>query len=336
MLNGHGDDGYKHKVKIVADFSTNVWYGGSPDGLKSHLFSNWDKIHKYPEVTGESLTDQIAAHYDLHSDQFLVANGSTESIYLIAQAFKGKRSGIVIPAFAEYEDACVMHGHQVSFIQWEDLKPDMKLETDLLFMCNPNNPTGAAADWLPELIRGNQEIVFVIDEAFIEFTTVIQSLVNLTQIYKNLIVMRSMTKAYAIPGLRLGYIVASAKLIQRLKALKLPWTVNVLALEAGSFIFEHYDKLKLPIESLLQDKEEFLKGLSVIETLKITESKTHFFIAETGIKNAVMLKMFLLEQFNILIRDASNFRGLSTGSIRIATLDKGRNELLIKALQQWS
>ena len=335
MLNGHGDDGYRHNKQIVADFSTNVWYGGSPDGLKSHLFANWDKIHKYPEVTGESLTDKIAAHYGMNSDQFLVANGSTESIYLIAQTFKGKKSAIVIPAFAEYEDACVMHEHQVSYIAWEDLRPDMALETDVLFICNPNNPTGAAIDWLSDLIIGNPETVFVVDEAFIEFTVLVESVVRLTKNYNNLIVMRSMTKAYAIPGLRLGYIVSSTELIQHLKRLKLPWTVNVPALEAGHFIFDHYDKLQLPIESLLQDKEAFIKGLSAVDTLKITASKTHFFIADTTIRSAPMLKLFLLKEFNILIRDASNFRGLGTGCIRLATLDKVKNELLIKALLQW-
>ena len=335
MLNGHGDVGYRHDAKIVADFSTNVWYGGSPDGLKNHLFSNWDKIHKYPEVIGETLTDKIAAHYGFSSDQFLVANGSTESIYLIAQAFKGKRSAVVIPAFAEYEDACMMHDHQITFIPWEDLHPDVILETDLLFICNPNNPTGAAIDWLPDFIKRNPETVFVVDEAFIEFTVLMESVVKLTQACKNLIVMRSMTKAYAIPGLRLGYIVSSSELIQRLKRLKLPWAVNVLALEAGHFIFDHYDKLQLPVDSLLQDKEEFLRGLSAINTLKITESKTHFFIAQTTIRSAAMLKLFLLREFNILIRDASNFRGLGPGCIRLATLDKVKNELLIKAMLQW-
>ena len=336
MLNGHGDDGYRHDTQIVADFSTNVWYGGSPDGLKSHLFSNWDKIHKYPEVTGETLTAKIAAHYGFNSDQFLVANGSTESIYLIAQAFKGKKSAIVIPAFAEYEDACVMHEHQVSFIAWQDLKPHVALEIDLLFICNPNNPTGAAVDWLPDLIKENPNTVFVVDEAFIEFTLLTESVVKLTQTYKNLIVMRSMTKAYAIPGLRLGYIVAAVEQIEHLKRLKLPWTVNVLALEAGHFIFDHYDQLQLPVKTLLQDKEEFLRKLSAINTLKITASTTHFFIAETRIKNAAMLKLFLLKEFNILIRDASNFRGLGAGCIRLATLDNVKNELLIKALLEWN
>jgi len=171
MLYGHGDDGYQFKADIVADFSTNVWYGGEPEGLKEHIFSNWSAVNKYPEVLAESLVYKISEHHYLQPDNILVNSGSTESIYLIAQAFRKQKTSIVIPAFAEYEDAAKMYEHQVSFINWNTLDPLIKIESDLVFLCNPNNPTGEVFFNIEDLIINNPQTTFVIDEAFIEFTS---------------------------------------------------------------------------------------------------------------------------------------------------------------------
>ena len=357
MFQGHGDDGYLHGKPLTADFSTNVYHGGAPAGLKEHLFANWDKVMRYPEVLAESLTEKIAGYYGLSSDHILVTNGSTESIYLIAQAFKHQRSAIVIPAFAEYEDACRMHGHEINFISWEDFEAEIDRNrvdknsvekdaaavqelnpflkgTDLVFICNPNNPTGEVIPGLEHLIAQYPDTLFVVDEAFIEFTCSITSLVGETENYSNLVVMRSMTKAYAVPGLRLGYIVAQPAMIALFRSAKLPWTVNTMALDAGHFIFDHLDSLALPLQQLLADKADFIMGLGNAP-LTIHPSHTHFFLAETQVENASRLKSFLLDKFNILIRDAGNFRGLSENFIRIATLSPAKNKLLINALSEW-
>jgi threonine-phosphate decarboxylase len=333
MLQGHGDDGYLHDKPIQADFSTNVYYGGAPAGLREHLYEQWDKVTRYPEVIAESLAEKIAGHYNLSNDHVLVTNGSTESIYLIAQAFKQKKSAIVIPAFAEYEDACRIHGHQIQFISWEDF-PAGIAEAELVFICNPNNPSGQIITELEEVITQNEKTLFVVDEAFIEFTVALTSLIALVHKYDNLIVMRSMTKAYAIPGLRLGYIIAAPALIRLLNAEKQPWTVNAMALEAGHFIFDRLEDLVLPIDKILADKADFISGLATAP-LKIYHSHTHFFLAEIQVENAALLKRFLLDKFNILIRDAGNFRGLSENHIRIATLSPDKNQLLIKAFSEW-
>ncbi|SEA38710.1 pyridoxal phosphate-dependent aminotransferase [Pedobacter hartonius] len=335
MFQGHGDDGYLHNKPLTADFSTNVYHGGAPAGLKEYLFAHWDKVMRYPEVLAESLTEKIAGHYGFGSGHILVTSGSTESIYLIAQAFKHKRSTLVIPAFAEYEDACRMHGHEINFIRWEDVELNHLLKgTDLVFICNPNNPTGAVMTELEQLIVQHPHTLFVVDEAFIEFTCSITSLVGATEKYSNLVVMRSMTKAYAVPGLRLGYIVAQPPLIALFRSAKLPWTVNTMALEAGHFIFDHLDSLTLPLQQLLADKADLIRELDNAP-LTIYPSHTHFFLAETQVENASRLKRFLLDEFNILIRDAGNFRGLSENFIRIATLSPAKNKLLINALSEW-
>lgn len=334
MLHGHGDDGYRQDRTLKADFSTNVWYGGPPAGLKEYLFAGWEKVRNYPQVLAESLSVKIAAHYDLPEANVLVTNGSTESIYLIAQAFKNKRTAITIPAFAEYEDACRMFDHQLVFAEWSAIENGDISDTDLLFICNPNNPTGASIAHFEDIVERNNNVLFIVDEAFIEFTLSISSLVSLTGKYDNLIVLRSMTKAYAIPGLRLGYIIAQPGLIDLLRSCKLPWTVNVMAMEAGHFIFDQFSAVQLPLQQLLADKAAFVRGLAAAP-LVLHESHTHFFLAETLIFNAAQLKRFLLDHYDLLIRDAGNFRGLTDRHFRIATLSPEKNALLINALSEW-
>lgn len=335
MLEGHGDDGYRQGKEIAADFSTNVWFGGAPAGLKQYLFEAWEKVQRYPEVLGESLSRKIAQHYDLDPVQLLTVNGSTESIYLVAHAFRRKRATILIPSFAEYEDACRSQDMDISFISWAELHAGMQLDTDVFFICNPNNPTGEVCSYLAELIRSHPQVCFVVDEAFIEFTLSIESVLQFVNEFDNLIVLRSMTKAYAIPGLRLGYIAAAPGCIELLKGGKLPWTVNALALEAGHFIFDNFDRLHLPLLQVLRDKDIFIQQLEATGLLSIYPGHTHFFLAETRIKNAALLKQFLLDEAGLLIRDASNFRGLGPGFVRIATLTDKKNELLISALKSW-
>lgn len=335
MLQGHGDDSYRYSKKIIADFSTNVWYGGEPSGLKEYIFEQWATINRYPEVMAESLSEMVAQHHHLNQDQILINSGTTESIYLIAQAFSGKKTTIVTPAFAEYEDACKLFHHDLTFLSWHKIQELPKLSTDLIFICNPNNPTGEVFPKLENWIQENPETLFVVDEAFIDFTDQIKSSIPSINQYPNLLVMHSLTKAYAIPGLRLGYVVASEDLILKLKSIKQPWTVNTMALQAGKFIFKNYQQIQIPLKNLLTEKERFAKKLSQNPVLRIHESATHFFLVETLKNDAAQLKQFLIEKHGLLIRDASNFRDLTKQHFRLATLSPAKNNLLIEALGEW-
>ncbi|WP_159475790.1 histidinol-phosphate transaminase [Dyadobacter sp. 3J3] len=335
MLQGHGDDSYRYVQKIIADFSTNVWFGGEPAGLKDYIFEQWSAINRYPEVMAESLSELAASHHHLNPDQVLINSGTTESIYLIAQAFSGKKTTIVTPAFSEYEDACKLYHHDLTFLPWSKIQEFPTLSTDQVFICNPNNPTGAVFPQLENWVQQNPETLFIVDEAFIDFTVQDSSSIPLINQYRNLLVMHSLTKAYAIPGLRLGYVVASEDLILKLKSIKQPWTVNTMALQAGKFIFENYHQIQIPLQDLLSEKERFSQRLGQNSSLKINRSATHFFLAETLKDDASKLKQFLIKKHGLLIRDASNFRDLTKQHFRIATLSPEKNNLLIEALDEW-
>lgn len=335
MLQGHGDDGYKYKNRIIADFSTNVWYGAEPKGMKEYVFVRWADINRYPEVMAESLCGKIAVHHAFSADQILVNNGSTESIYLIAQLFAGKKTTILTPSFSEYEDACCIYDHQISYLSWTEALDLPRLRSELVFICNPNNPTGQTFPDLEYWIKRNPACLFVVDEAFIDFTVDLESAISFVSKYPNLIVLRSLTKTYAIPGLRLGYLAAQKDWVDQLAGIKQPWTVNAMAVAAGEFIFANYEQIQLPVGELLENKKNFAQELGQNECLEVSESLTHFFLCKTLVRNAGQLKQFLIEKHGLLIRDAGNFRGLSRQHFRIATLHPDKNYLLVNALTEW-
>ncbi|GGM83695.1 threonine-phosphate decarboxylase [Dyadobacter beijingensis] len=335
MLHGHGDDGYRYGTRIIADFSTNVWYGGEPAGLKAHVFERWADINRYPEVLAESLREKIAGHHQVPAGQVLVCNGTTESIYLIAQLFTGKRTTIVAPSFAEYEDACLSFEHEIRSMSWQEALELPRLKTDLLFICSPNNPTGLIFHDLLYWLKLNPQCLFVVDEAFIDFTANAESAVSLMTRFPNLLIMRSLTKTYAIPGLRLGYLLAQEDIVDRLTNIKQPWTVNTLAIAAGHYIFDHFESVQPPVQELLKNNRTFVQELKKLECLEVFESGTHFFLARTLVRNAAQLKEFLLEKHGLLIRDAGNFRGLTRQHFRLATQRPADNETMVNALKEW-
>ncbi|HZE85099.1 MAG TPA: aminotransferase class I/II-fold pyridoxal phosphate-dependent enzyme [Puia sp.] len=345
MIHGHGDNGYQYRREIIADFSSNVWYGGEPDGLKEHLFSQWKRINKYPEPLAIGLAEKVSSYHGLRPENILITSGATESIYLMAQLYRNKRSCIVIPSFSEYEDACRIHEHNIDYLHWDELSAQdgvagseagrsLVAAADLFWMGNPNNPTGAVFSELGTLINLHPRTMFAIDESFIEFTGAIRSAIGLVSGVPNLAIIRSMTKSFAIPGLRLGYIAAQREIIDKLQGLKLPWSVNALALEAGNFIFDHYAAIRLPLEELLSNKAELTRQLQAAG-IKIVPGTTHFFLCETAHGSAGELKQYLLDQSGLLIRNAGNFRGLGPGHFRLATLAPDQNQLLINAVKEW-
>jgi len=337
MLFGHGDDTYLTNTEIIGNFSSNVWPGGPHPELINFLKTQLECIATYPEVKGESLAKALANFHGLKETQFLVCNGATEAFSLIAQTYARMHSCIFVPAFAEYEDACLLHKHLLSFEQRNSLKANMPLQSNLVWLGNPNNPDGYLNDAreLRLLIAANPDRIFVIDEAYIQFSENGESLIKDVERFDNLIIIRSMTKYYAIPGLRLGYIAANEKLIARLETHKLPWTTNSLAVAAGKFLIENNTRLKPEMPKALSEAQEFFTELRSIEGLDIIPSATNYCLIRLPKALAAELKQFLIEEFGLLIRDASNFRTLDAYYFRVASQTPELNRTLINALKLW-
>lgn len=340
MIEGHGDDAYRYKNPIRADFSSNVLYGPLDAGLRAHLQEKVGTVTHYPEASAQSLQAVAAAAYGVASDQVLVTNGATEAIYLAAQACRHlKTATILTPAFAEYEDASRLHGLDIHWQSWNSLTPDTRLPGGLVFLCQPNNPTGAVLPpaHLHRLLHGHPDTVFVIDESYIEFTQAATSLLFHPGDYPNVLVLRSLTKSCRIPGLRIGFAIGHRSLVSRLREYKMPWSVNRLAIEAGLYIFGHPKQFYPPLRQLLADTTAWREELRSATGWQVYDTDTHYFLVETPAAfTAALLKEHLVSRHGLLIRDAANFKGLTPHHFRIACQSSEHNRLLTEALRECS
>jgi threonine-phosphate decarboxylase len=334
MLAGHGDDIHKN-YNIKANFSTNVWYDSDINWLKKLVNEKWEVLTHYPEPDALSLRKVIVQHHNIEENQVIAANGATEIFYLLAHAFYGAKTLIPVPSFAEYEDACSAHNHQLSFCGLEEIDSEKNIY-DLIIICNPNNPNGKvySQNEIVSILKTHLNAHLLIDEAFIDFTTETKSSVGLLKDYPNLLISRSMTKNFSIPGLRLGYLIGNTKTINRINKYKQPWSVNALAIEAGKYLIENSSKLLPDALKLNRERELFSKVINTIPGFKAIKSAAPFFLIKSKMESA-KLKQALVDKHDILIRDASNFKSLNNHYIRVNTLSEEKNSMLINALKDY-
>jgi threonine-phosphate decarboxylase len=338
MIKGHGNDILNCECPLVADFSSCVCSEGMPKGLMNYLQKEMSIIIHYPSPDAAPLATKIAHFHHLDNDNVLVTNGSTEAFYLLAQLFSKYDSYIPYPSFSEYEDACRIFNHHIHFIKNDQHFLDSRFNSNSLFwLGNPNNPDGkiTSAKEILDLCEKNPNTFFIVDEAYGDLCDGFHSVLQYIQDFDNLIVIKSLTKTFSIPGLRLGYVLASEKIINKLLKIKMPWSVNSLAIEAGNFIMDNYSSLLPNKELIIKDSQFLQQELAKMPELIVTASNVNYFLCSIKKGKASDLNQFLITEFGFLIRNASNFRGLTESHFRIATQQPQFNALLIKAIQQW-
>lgn len=333
MIEGHGDDAYKYKA-IKINFSSNVYNHVDHSGLHQHLFQQMESIRTYPEPEPYSLEKVLAERFHLSSEEVCVTNGATEAIYLIAQTFRNQISAILMPTFSEYADACRLHGHKVVPIYNLNRLPD---RGRLIWLCNPNNPTGEVREKevLTACIKQNLQRIFIMDQSYEFFTQKALLTAREAAEFPNVILLHSMTKRFAVPGLRLGYITACKELLHEIRTQRMPWSVNQLAIEAGHYLLSssQYD---IDISLLLREKERLVQSLLSIGGMEIWPSDTHYMLVQLRMGKAAALKEYLATEQGILIRDASNFEGLNEHFFRIATQTPEENDKLVESIKKWT
>lgn len=334
MIEGHGDDLYKYGKKIVSNFSSNVYNRIDHSGLYQRLNERLSTICSYPEPMPYSLESEIARRYSLTPRQVCVTNGATEAIYLIAQVFQGRISAVLGPTFSEYADACRVHRHKVKPFYSLDALPE---DAELVWICNPNNPTGEVRNKedLKALVDSHPDKLFIFDQSYEYFT--LKSLLGIKEAasFPNVILLHSMTKQYAIPGLRVGYFTASEGLTDDVRCRRMPWSVNSLVIEAAKYLLEEGDGISADIPQLLAERERLTNLLLATGMLEIWPTDTHYMLIKLRMGKAAALKDFLAVNHGILIRDASNFEGLDERFFRIATQTPEENDKLVKAISEW-
>lgn len=333
MLNGHGDDIYRY-ADIRINFSSNVYNHFNHEGLFCHLADRLDAVVSYPEPTPATLEAELATLLGIAPDQLMVTNGATEAIYLVAQTFRRSKTAILVPTFSEYADACRLHEHTLCNIYSIN---EIPANAEMVWLCNPNNPTGTVIDkeTLLEAFEKHPHTVFVIDASYAPFTA--QPLITAAEAAKlpNTLMLHSMTKEFAIPGLRLGYLTANASVLDNIRLKRMPWSVNQVAIDAGRYLVRHGDEFTLPLTTLLSEKDRVSEALKRLGFIEVWPSDTHILLCHLRMGKAGALKDYLATEHGILIRDASNFATLDDSFFRIAVQTAEENNELINAIAQW-
>ncbi len=319
MIEGHGDDLYRYN-NIKMNFSSNIYAGTDLSALETYLCSRMNVVRSYPEPSAASLEQMIASECGISPDEVLVTSGAVDAIYLIAQTYRHEGScHIVQPTFREYEDAC----HVFAYQERED--------GALCWLCNPNNPTGDVMATEGVLALAERHRLLIVDQSYEDYT--MAPLLQPADMVgrDNIILLHSMTKRYAVPGLRLGYVTASAQVISNLREQYRPWAINALSLEAGRWLVSHEAIAIKDLPSYLAETQRLCSMLNEIDGIEAFGTQTNFFLCTIKQATAAQLKEYLAREHGILIRDASNFTGLTPHHFRIATQSPAENDALVAA-----
>lgn len=329
----------------ITDFSASINPLGMSPLVKDALASALDSLVHYPDSSHRDLKLALARHHGLSPANLVIANGSTELIYHLPGVIHGKRALIVAPSFSEYVRSLNQH-------RWETrdftLSPENSFDLDVdalertlaegfdaLYLCNPGNPSGHLypLDIIERIYRicTAAGTFLILDEAFMDFCEE-ASAKQLIARGENGIVLRSMTKFFGIPGLRLGYAIACDTLTERLDAMGGPWSVNTLALTAGVAALQDSEHIQQTSELIRQERNYLLDQLTAFPMLKAYPSSVNYLLVQiTNGITAIELKERLVQQ-RILIRDCATFTGLTPGFFRIAVRTREENSRLVDCL----
>jgi len=332
----------------LLDFSASINPLGMPAVVREAIINGVGRLVHYPDAYAQPLREALAGYHSLEPSQISPSNGSTELIYLLPRLLPGKRALVVAPAFSEYANALTAAGWDLEYhslaaddgfsLDLASLDGCLSKGFDLLFFCNPGNPTGrlytrdeigAVAD-----ICGRCGTFMALDEAFIDFCEEEASMVADLVAAKKGMVLRSMTKFYAIPGLRLGYAAASAELSARIAELRGPWSVNVLAQEAGLAALSDSEFRRRSIDLVSAERARLSGRLAAIPGLRVFQGGANYLLAKLKRgESAACLREELLTQ-RILIRDCSSFHGLDGSFIRVAVRSPDENDRLADSIAE--
>ena len=330
----------------VLDFSSNINPLGMSPRVKQAIRKNLDLFETYPDSHSQHLRSTLESYTGVPSSCIVIGNGATEIIYNFCLAFLSGSTPVLIaiPTFEEYETAARLAGANPSFFCTMNLQDDLEMflsripSNGYVFVCNPNNPTGTLVpkNHMEKIIRQAKKrgtAVFV-DESFMDLVHGRgESVMQLIQKYRNLIVLYSLTKSFALAGMRLGYCIGSKRVISTLDRVRIPWNVSGIAQKAVPAALSdlaHLDNAK----RIIKTETEFLKKeISKIDGFKCHDTSANFILIKTSMDSTTLQKKLLKRK--ILVRDCKSFRGLDSSYIRIAVKTRRENKKLIEALALW-
>jgi threonine-phosphate decarboxylase len=355
MIGGHGGNIYQLARQLncrpsdISDMSANVNPQGPMPELVDHLKARLPAIAALPEVDAGGIVEAFARFHAIDPCTVMAGNGTTELIYQIPRALGSTAALVVGPTYADYQDACSMNRVACDHLvcsERADFRPDMAAigqaaaSRDLVFLCNPNNPTGSLVNRpeIESLCRALPDTVFVVDESYLPFAPHPADVSLIQADLPNLMVLNSMSKVFRIPGLRIGFVKAPTALLEKLAVYALPWSVNSLAQAAVQWLMTRPDEvarfLDLTRSMLQREKRRIEERIHRETDIRCFPSATSFILMRLpqGLKAPAVWDH--LAKNRILIRDCTNFKGLSDAFIRISLKTEAENRRAAELLVQ--
>ena len=351
MTKKHGGDIYSYKEKML-DFSTNINPLGVHPKVIEAARGALSEVENYPDTECRRLRAVLSKKHDVPAENIVCGNGAAEIIFNVVLAKKPKKVLLLSPTFSEYEQAVDVIGAEKKyydlapedgFLIKEDILNSIDSDVDMVFICNPNNPTGRLID-RDLLVKiadkcTESDAFLVVDECFLDFTDGYEnaSLIPYLQKYEhNLMVLRAFTKMYAIPGLRLGYgLCRDTGLHEKIREIRQPWSVSVVAEAAGIAACGLENIEKETRDFVRCERKRLMDAMREIspEKIRVFESDANYILFSAPAVNGKSPDELLLEK-GIMIRNCGNYRGLHNEYFRIAVKKKDENDRLIKALRE--
>ena len=359
----HG--GERQGISPELDFSVNTNPLGTPESVKSAIKKSLELCEKYPDGNCTELRKKLAEKMLVSDSQIVIGNGASELISLLVYAINPKKALLLSPTFSGYERSLKSSNCNI-FYHNLDEKKDFRLDAeifssikqaspDIIFLCNPNNPTGKMTE--PEILEKIVElceekgIFFVVDECFIDFTERVgESTLRFVKNSPHLVVLNAFTKIYAMAGLRLGYLVSSNFfLVQRINFLKPEWNVSQISQIAGLAALNENDYIQKTRRIVKIEREYLSKELKALGFLPL-ESEANFILIkipiilkeekydenpQNSLSMSIKLDDFLLK-YGIFIRNCSNFKNLGETYYRLAVKNHNENKKLIEKMTVFS
>jgi len=352
VLHSHGGDVFDAAVEAgvtpndILDFSSNVNLCPMPDTVRVALQESANLVGRYADPSARGLRSAAANAFGVAEDAVIAGNGSTELLYAIPRALRPRRVIALAPCYHDYWRAAEHAGAEAEGVLSSDDKefvPDLdQLEmrmsgVDMLFLGNPNNPTGVVvpADSIRALATAVPHVTIVVDEAFVEFVpeSVGASLLS-ARLPENVVVLRSTSLFYGLPGLRLGFMAASPEICRQVDRVREPWSVNAMAQKAGEALLQSEIDVAAIRQGVIAERERVRDELSRVTGLRVFHSQANFLllrITKPGLTSYVLSQRMLKQR--ILVRNTAAFRGLDSRFVRVSIRNAEDNDQLLQAIQ---
>jgi len=340
---------YGIEIDQILDYSANISPLGTPERVKEAIRNSLDKLVHYPDPDSIELRKELSSFLGVDMENIIMGNGSVELIYLLAKMVKPKKALLLHPTFSEYEFAVTSEGGEIKVLQLKE-ENDFRINVEeviaslgdvqIAFLCNPNNPTGCLTERKDVLAiieaAAQKGVMMVVDEAFMDFLENAEEFSLIDEIGKreNLFILRSLTKFFALPGLRIGCGLGNKKILEKMNSLREPWTVNILAQAAALEALRDKNYAQEVKEVIWAEKEFLYHELGKIQGLKpYLPSVNYVFLQINHPSLTASQVQEAMAQKGILVRNCNTYPFLGEKYLRVAVRTRPENLCLVEGLK---